>query len=250
MDINGLFARVRTLKSLSRVLNDTLKKIGYTNFELGYLNLNNQYVRLASNFPDSLSNTIVNEGYAFSEIARCYLAMDKLFLRYADIAHYQINNPYSALEKEQATNLTELLGDHGFFEIYTYRRKVSVDDFYVSIFFSITIKDYQALDMKMMFTNRRDSLGLLMENICAVLPVLSQFENINGSINTLTKKQQQVLIALGRYSLTQQQTGLEVGLTESTVKTYCKIIKQKLAKRTLAGAVYEGVRLGLIPMDK
>lgn len=54
---------------------------------------------------------------------------------------------------------------------------------------------------------------------------------------------------MAKHSLTQQQTADYVGLTEGTVKVYCNAIKSKLGVRTLAGAVFEAVRRGIIVVE-
>ena len=70
-----------------------------------------------------------------------------------------------------------------------------------------------------------------------------------GVANNLTDKQMSILVAMGKYSMTQQQAADFVGVAESTVKSYCKVIKKSLNKRTMAGAVFEAVRLGIIAPD-
>lgn len=232
-----------------KVLDNAIRELEFTHYQLGFVTNNNtEYVHIFDNLPQSLQWTLTAEENAIAPIKHAYLSADAPNLFYSEVYKYQRENPTSIAQQNFAEHVHAILEDFGFDEIWTrvYSAPNPVNHSPVTMLFSVAAIDQSIAVFRKLLMRRRGELSVLIRHIFnATVPLLTmQQESVK-----LRETYAQILTLMGRDSMTQQQTAEALGLTESTVKTYCKLIKRALGKSTLAGAVYEATRLGIVELD-
>ncbi|ARN76176.1 helix-turn-helix transcriptional regulator [Oceanicoccus sagamiensis] len=237
----------RTPKSFTQVTQKIMSDLDFSNFDITVVGNDLDLKCILSTMPKTLLATYVAEELGRGDLANECISLSSAPMYYSDIYEYISISPVRLSQFETTMQSYNLMADYSFYDSFCSPFQYRPDK---KMIFSIVSEATKPEDFKRLVLDRRAKITSLL-NIVFELLNQSDFLPIDDikETHSLTNKQLAILEAMGKYSMTQQQAADYARLTESTVKSYCKLIKAKLGVSTMAGAVFEAVRLGLIAQD-
>lgn len=238
--------RARTEKAYDNVLREAMAEIGFSKFS--FVKLVDGNVKLFStNLEQPIVDNYLMEKFDEFDASLSYVQSPPYQFFHSELAEFFAACPVKTQEAENTLNYYKMLKNFGYPDAYVRMAQPTSLNIVVVIFQDIFKDRPFNTKIQKKYTYITVLLDCIARTIDAIYPIKAFY---NGSRKQmLTKKQKEVLYCLGHLSMTQEQAADECNLTVSTVKTYCKIIKEKLGRRTLSGCVYEGLHSGILPMD-
>lgn len=245
--LSSWLRHVKTAKALKRCIQDVLVDFGLTHFDVSYVDSKYNMKTVMSNLPHSLIDSYEYDHLNQSDIVMAYATSDERYIEFYQAYEYFITNPFNSTEVKRTKAMYRLMIDYAFYNAYTIYVNVNwLKEANEKIMFTVYAEDVNCQQFMRTIKPVRPCLTLTADMVCHKL--VNDFDDFRTKEITadLTKNQIAILDAIGNYSMTQQQVADYVGLTDATVKTYCKYIKEKLGKTTLSGCVVEAIRRGVI----
>ena len=233
--------------TLQRIVND----LGFSHFDITQVGSNLDLDIMLSTLPQPMLATYITEQLDKYDLSSEYINASLSPVFYSDFFHHFSTSPVLVEKIRKNLLIHELMKNYGFHDAYCCPiQKNNSDNKFI---FSIHSEDEKSDEFKQLTMNRRAKIASLSGVVCNLLSESSFLHSTdmakkNNAVK-LSRKQIAILEAMGKYSMTQQQAADYVGLSESTVKSYCKLIKNKLGKKTLNGAIFEALRLGIIATE-
>lgn len=243
--------RARTKKAFERVLAKILSELGMTHYEIWRLDPKYITKTISTNMPEGATDYYEFHKWEEWDWVPHLLLQTLRPIFHSEIYDYVKTSPIMMKGHIITLEVNQHLMLYEFHESYSYvedEDKSRGDRLCLTLRsesmrieeFQRRIKSYAvevSIITKAVFYLLRDPDYLF--NLCTE----------RDTSDILTETQLKVLFCMSYQSMTQQQTAEATGLAESTVKTYCKHIKNKLEVTTIAGAAHKALVLDLFKID-
>lgn len=236
--------RAATYEAFQNTLQQIIESMGFSNFDITLIEENLNLTIAMSTMPSSLLESYFSEQYDKHDLTIKYSTMPEYSPYYSDLRQYLSKSPAKITDIAKTLAVYDLMSSFNLHDAYSRSEWHNNHQ----LMFSVMTEGLRPEEFKRLLTDRRSRISFLSTLTCELLtlpkflPHTSNSKNIAG----LTKKQIEIIAAMGKHSMTQQQAADHVGLAEATVRLYCHEIKQKLGVKTMPGAVFEAIRLGII----
>ena len=240
---------VRSKEELSAYLKFILNGLDLSGHDIMHLTSDSQHYGTITTMPGDLIEIYDAESMGEHDIAFECLNTSSTSMYYSDICEYLRKSPIRINSIDKALKPYDLLQDFGINDILC----IPVNNVLTKgkTVFSVLAEDISPRKFKNQTLKLRQKLTFLANVVnsqISKIDSLCKDSNMEQS-KVLTKRQLDVLEALGRHSMTQQQAARWLGISIRTIETHCEEIKKKLCKSTMPGAVFEAINIGELSLD-
>ena len=242
--------RARTPSAITNVVQRIITDLGFSHFDITYINRHDSDLSVVlTSIPQQMLDIYFNEGFEKDDLTNEYLSGSEKPLYFYELYKHLTSCPGSIKRFDRSALIYELMNNYDFYDSYSCPA-ISVNNGN-KLIFSIEAECTKPSEFRKLVSEYRAEInslsGIIYNKLQGSVYIPSDTQKPEGT--DLTPKQIAILEAMSKHSMTQTQAAEHTGLAEATVRTYCKIIKEKLGKPTLIGALFEAQRRGIITTD-
>ena len=238
----------KTLRAFRNTVQHIVNNLGFSHFDITHIGGGDGLEVVTSNVPAALLDTYFEQDFSTNDIINDFLCCALTPQYFYNLYQFILRSPAHIEQMERSSMIYELMCNYRFYDSYSCPAHDQKSE--KKLVFSVHAEGVKPDQFKKLVSDREAKIIALSRLIYARLNVSCfLLSDTTENIAKLNKGEIAILEAMGKHSMTQQQAADFAGLAESTVKTYCKHIKEKLGKRTISGAIYEALRLGIIAIE-
>jgi hypothetical protein len=247
-NIVGVLNRAKTETAFKNTIQRIVGDLGFTNFDITHFKNNTVISIILHTLPQSMIESYYAEGLHENELSNEYFNDSRHSVYHSAIHEHFSNSPVTTNKIEKAHRIDTLFKDFGFHDAYScpidnersgkliltvYSQNVTRDEF------KQATKKHNAMIKK---------LAKAINDVFyqSEVEFISKFSNeMDSNMKTLIS----ILEAYGKLGLTTNQVADHLGFTVGTVGAYRARIMKLFSKPTMAGALYEAIKLGYLTID-
>ena len=224
------------------IIQSTIKKIGYSDFDISEPKSNHKIDFLVSTLPTDIPEIYKSESMHKNDFVLECLANRKSPLFDARAYKYYSKSPYPGPSVPQSLRPHELMKGYGFNNSYTIPIDTQKTD--MRLAFSVLDKDRNEIEFENHTLIFQDRLDRMAKIACDFLVSKSPLNSIIG-VGKLTSRQSTVLAQISK-GKSHTKVANMLGISKRTVDTHVTDIKNALNASNTPHAVYIAMERGLL----
>lgn len=239
------FRSVKNEDDLLRVVRYLCEQLNFKIFDISYLDMNGNINILISTLPKSFIKNYYADDVHKSDLLKEYITQRSAF--YFHDMHSDLSlSPFTSRLLKVSQSYLSLMRRHSIQDVYSMPLKLIGHRLKAS--FSMYSINHRRNEFKNKINELHSRLIVLANCISCCRPILqlSNNDKPKAAKKILTRREIEILEAMGRYSFNQKQLSQHFGISVRTVETHMENIKKSLNVTVSGAAVYKAIELGEI----